>query len=236
MPLNNALEQLCSYKNLFWAWRKVAVFCQTSDTWYNETEYRLFELNLRENLLSIASDFAQSHYQTAPLRPLPQPKRDSQGKITVRQAFWVAIRDQVAWLAYTNVVGPEIDGLMPAWSYGNRLYRSITFADVDAGKRKMSVGPYRHSRGLTYRPWKQSWPLYRRHLLLTARRWPDQSLFYQRQTNAFWKLRKVLSRLGACLTFRRISGRNHWRAYTGARSILKNSIHLFHSSLLAVSC
>jgi hypothetical protein len=170
MKRDPALDQLCSYENLFWAWQKVVVFCHTSDTWYDESEFRGFELHLRENLLGIATAFAESKYQTAPLRPLPQPKRDANGAIEIRQAFWVSIRDQVAWLAYVNVVGPEIDSLMPAWSYGHRLYRSITIADADRTTRgRTIVGPHRNSRGLTYRRWPQSWPLFRRHVLLTVR-------------------------------------------------------------------
>jgi hypothetical protein len=87
MPRNAALDQLCSYENLLWAWRKVAVFCETSDTWYDEGELREFELNLRENLLGIAEDFRRATYRTSALKPLPQPKRDSDGNIELRQAF-----------------------------------------------------------------------------------------------------------------------------------------------------
>jgi hypothetical protein len=95
---------------------------------------------------------------------------EADGQIAIRQAFWVSVRDQVSWLAYVNVVGPDLDYEMPAWSYGNRLYRSLVVQDSGPeGKLHILPGPYRNTRGLIYRKFQHSWPLYRRHVLLTLR-------------------------------------------------------------------
>ena len=165
-----AIAQLCSYENLFWAWQKIRNYYSATETWYDEHEFRDFELRLRESLLDIASDFLSESYRTKPLKPLPQPKLESDGKIAIRQAFWVSVRDQVSWLAYINVVGPDLDYEMPAWSYGNRLYRSLIVQEpATEGKLHVLPGPYRNTRGLTYRKFQHSWPLYKRHVLLTVR-------------------------------------------------------------------
>ncbi|HXP79411.1 MAG TPA: RNA-directed DNA polymerase [Verrucomicrobiae bacterium] len=120
--------------------------------------------------MDIARDFLYGTYQNKPLKLLPQPKMESDGKIAVRQAFWVSVRDQVSWLAYVNVVGSDLDYQMPAWSYGNRLYRSLIVDQPEAeGKLHVLPGPYRNARGLIYRKFQHSWPLYRRHVLLTVR-------------------------------------------------------------------
>ena len=106
----------------------------------------------------------------APLRPLPFPKNPgADGKPRLRQLFQVAVRDQVAWTAVVNVVGPHLDSKMPAWSYGNRLYRSIWVEEDSDGVKRRKIGRYRHSSGYIYLPFKQSWPIFRRHVYLTTR-------------------------------------------------------------------
>jgi hypothetical protein len=100
---------------------------------------------------------------------LPQPeKANSAGKPQTRQAFWVAVRDQVAWTAYMNIVGPQLDQMMPPWSYGNRLYRTVWYDEEDA-RPKLHIGRYRNSSGQIYRSVRHSWPLYRRQVYPTIR-------------------------------------------------------------------
>jgi len=93
------------------------------------------------------------------------PNKD--GEQQVRQYFNVAVRDQVAWTAVVNVVGPHLDPHMPAWSYGNRLFRSI-WVDEDNGIRRRKIGRYRHSSGRIYLSFGQSWPVFRRHVFLAT--------------------------------------------------------------------
>lgn len=86
-----------------------------------------------------------------------------------RQYFHVSVRDQVAWMAIANALGPTLDKKMPAWSYGNRLYRAAWFESPEGARSKLEVGPYRHSSGHLYRKFQQSWPLFRRHIAMTAK-------------------------------------------------------------------
>jgi hypothetical protein len=99
----------------------------------------------------------------------------------LRQAFWVSVADQVAWIAVVNVIGPQLEADMPVWSYGNRLYRPAWFEE-SATHPVLKIGPFRHSPGLLYRKFQHSWPLYRRHIFLTLRQmslpkyWKDMPL------------------------------------------------------------
>ena len=61
---------------------------------------------------------------------------------------------------------------MPPWSYGNRLYRTSWYEPPLRTQRrpsKLEIGPYRHQAGYLYRRFQHSWPLFRRHVALTAR-------------------------------------------------------------------
>lgn len=160
-------------ETLLWAWRKVRRCYQTADSLYNQAELAAFDLNLEAELDSIRQDFAAGRWTGQPLRLVPQPKKpDKQGKPRLRQYFEVAVRDQVAWTAVATVLGPELDRKMPAWSYGNRLYRAAWYEEEAGEKRssQLNIGPYRHAAGHLYRHFKHSWPLYRRHISLSARR------------------------------------------------------------------
>jgi hypothetical protein len=176
MSGGNLKETLTFPENLYWAWEKVRRFYRSMDGWYDELAVAKFEANLEQELRRIAKDFDSGRYRMQPLRPLPQPKKpDASGNPKTRQAFWFTVRDQVAWTAYMNVVGPPLDQLMPPWSYGNRLYRSV-WRD-DAGERsKLHLGRYRNSSGQIYRSFRHSWPLYRRHVYLTVRQMSSSRL------------------------------------------------------------
>ena len=160
-------------ENLLWAWRKAKRAYRMADSLYDQAEVAAFELDLEAQLESIRSDFAAGIWKSAPLRLVPQPKKpDKNGHPRLRQYFQVAVRDQVAWCALANVLGPELDQKMPAWSYGNRLYRAAWYEreDQEARPSRLNIGPYRHSAGHLYRHFKHSWPLFRRHISLTARK------------------------------------------------------------------
>ena len=162
-----------------WAWRKVRRAYQAADSLYDPAELAAFELNLEAELDAIRAAFAEGRWSNRPLRLVPQPKSpDKQGAPRMRQYFEVSVRDQVAWAAIATVLGPELDRKMPAWSYGNRLYRAAWYDDErEAGKTsRLNIGPYRHAAGHLYRRFKHSWPLYRRHISLTARRMVHERL------------------------------------------------------------
>lgn len=165
----NLIDRIVRSENLFWAWQKVRNHLRRDDTWHNPLDLAEFELDLRSNLDKIGSDLLHGKYTSHPIRPLPHPKRpNDNGEMRIRQMFAIPIRDQIAWVALVNVIGPFLDSQMPPWSYGNRLYRSAWFEE--GGTRPvLRIGPYRHSTGSLYRPFRRSWPVYRRHALLAIR-------------------------------------------------------------------
>ncbi|WP_454758821.1 hypothetical protein [Caulobacter segnis] len=163
-------DQLVSPENLAWAWQKARRLYQGADGPIDIAEVAAFELDLENQLAKIGSDFQNLTYRPRPLTLLPQPKKpDENGNPRLRQSFHVDVRDQVAWIALTNVVGPILDSQMPAWSYGHRLYKAAWFEEQSDGASLLKLGPYRHSSGALYRKFKHSWPLFRRHISLTAR-------------------------------------------------------------------
>jgi hypothetical protein len=171
----NYKEFLLSYENMEWAWRKVQSLYQRADGIIDAPSIAAFELNLERELKAIITDFESGKYELAPLVVLPQPKkRDEGGNPRMRESFDVAVRDQVAWIALVNVIGPDLDALMPEWSYGHRLYKSAWY-DEEGGVRRLATGPYRHTTRNLYRKWQHSWPLFRRHISLTARVMVDGS-------------------------------------------------------------
>lgn len=168
--MNPFLEEVSDQLNLRWAWEKVRREATPGDIWFDEIEMAGFELELESRLRGIGTALRKGRYRLAPLRPLPFPKHpDKYGKPRIRQAFQLAVRDQVAWTAVINVVGPYVDDRMPAWSYGNRLYRSIWVKEDTDGIRRRLIGNYRHASGRLFLPFSQSWPIFRRHVYLSTR-------------------------------------------------------------------
>ncbi|WP_298243534.1 hypothetical protein [uncultured Bradyrhizobium sp.] len=164
-------------ENLIWAWRKARHLYQASDALHDQAEVAAFELNLDAELGRMSREIRQGKFRTTPIRLLPQPKRpDSDGKPRMRQSFQLAVRDQVAWIAIVNVIGPSLDRLMPSWSYGHRLYRSAWYDNSDSVHHHLRIGPYRHTTSNLYRKFKHSWPLFRRHVSLTARKMATGSI------------------------------------------------------------
>jgi len=103
------LSGLTSPENLYWAWGKVRRYYRTTDAWFNEAELAAFESKLETELGKLREQFRSKTYGTSPLLPLPQPKAlDNEGKPRARQAFWVSVADQVAWIAVANVIGPAV--------------------------------------------------------------------------------------------------------------------------------
>lgn len=143
--MSNYKELLTLPENLIWAWRKAKAMYRAFDALHDQAAVSAFELNLDIELSRLKKSFEVGTYRTQPLRLLPQPKRpDASGKPRMRQSFQVSVRDQVAWIAVTNVIGPSLDQLMPAWSYGHRLYRTAWYEEGEH-ESKLNIGPYRHT-------------------------------------------------------------------------------------------
>ena len=164
-----AYQRLILPENLYYAWQKAQRLYRWSDGYIDNGELAHFELNLERSLSQIQKKFEKGEYRTKPIRPLPRPKKIVDGKPVNRQYFHVSVEDQVAWIAVVNAIGPALDHEMPPWSYGNRLYRPAWY-EQENPKFKLKTGPYRHASGHLYRKFQHSWPLYRRHITLTARK------------------------------------------------------------------
>lgn len=169
--MNILFQKIVEPNNLYWAWEKARNIYKPGDIWYNELELAGFEANLTEELQSIADDIVNGLYRLQPIQPVAYPKsKGGDGLPRTRQTFWIAVRDQVAWLAIVNIVGRYIDAKMPAWSYGNRLHISMFYdEDRSTGYGELKFGYYRNTSGKLFRKWSQSWPLYRRHINITAK-------------------------------------------------------------------
>lgn len=171
------LATVADQLNLRWAWEKVRNEAQPGDIWFDEIELAAFELELEKNLESIGRELFRGSYIMTSLKPLPFPKDpDEEGNPRLRQTFQIATRDQVAWTAVVNVVGPYVDLQMPVWSYGHRLYRNIWIEKDSNGIKHRKIGHYRHSSGHLYLPFRQSWPIFRRHIYLAIRAMANLSL------------------------------------------------------------
>jgi hypothetical protein len=162
-------EKLILKENLVYAWKKAKKMYSFADGYVDRAELAKFELNLESELLEINNKFKSGTYKCLPLRPLPRPKKLENESEVNRQYYHVSVRDQVAWIAVINAIGPDLDQQMPPWSYGNRLYRPAWYEEVDGVRSRLEVGPYRHASGHLYKKFQHSWPLFRRHIALTAR-------------------------------------------------------------------
>ncbi len=164
-------ERLIHPQNIIWAFQKARYEYSRGDGLFNLSEIASFELNLEANLEQIRKRLASGKYALEPISLLPQPKSPNKktGELRMRQSFHISFADQIAWIAMINVLGPSLDLRMPSWSYGHRLYRAPVYKKSNPEESILSIGPFRHAKGQLYRTWQQSWPLYRRHLLLTAR-------------------------------------------------------------------
>jgi hypothetical protein len=165
----NAHERLLLPENLNYAWIKVKNLYRSADGFVDMGELAAFELDLERRLLDIRRQFERGTYRLKKLRPLPRPKKLSDAGPVNRQYFHVALEDQVAWVAMVNAIGPDLDMMMEPWSYGNRLYRPAWYEKNEASTSTLEIGPYRHASGHLYRKFQHSWPLFRRHVTLTAR-------------------------------------------------------------------
>ena len=172
------IRQIVNRENLLWAWNKAKTLYRPGDIWFNEISVSNFEANLGNELENIKSQLIEGTYRLSPITPVAFPKGADKNGPRTRQTFDIAVRDQVTWLAITNIIGPTLDYRMPFWSYGNRLFISVFYKFNEASKKdEIKFGWYRNSSTHLYRNWNQSWPLYRRHVAITARIMANQKLF-----------------------------------------------------------
>ena len=162
-------QRLLLPENLYYAWQKAKRLYRMDDGHTNQGELLEFELDLENRLEHIHQQFLRGKYKLQPIKPVPRPKKLENGKYINRQYHHIAVDDQVAWIAVVNALGPALDQQMFAWSYGNRLYRPAWYEEENP-ESKLEIGPYRHASGYLYKKFQHGWPLYRRHIALTARK------------------------------------------------------------------
>jgi hypothetical protein len=174
------IDEIIDPSNLYLAWEKLKKALQPGDIWFDPIELAQFEANLDIEFKLIIHDISKAVYEIRPIIPVAYPKAKSkqEGILQTRQTFYISIRDQLVWIAIVNIIGPELDTKMPFWSFGNRLFRSVWYEDVDGSdKKELKIGWYRHSSGFIYRKWNQSWPRYRRDISITTRVMAHNNLF-----------------------------------------------------------
>ena len=164
-----AYQRLLLPENLNYAWLKAKRLYGMADGYIDNGELAEFELDLEQRLIRIQRQFERGVWRLKKLRPLPRPKKIKDDIPIDRQYYHVAIDDQVAWIAVVNAIGPELDLSMPPWSYGHRIYRPAWYDESEDRQSTLEIGPYRHASGHLYRKFQHSWPLFRRHVALTAR-------------------------------------------------------------------
>lgn len=167
--MNTILKQITSYNNLYWAYQKAKNIYRPGDIWFDELQLAAFEADLGNQLESIGKDILEQCYRLQPICPVAFPKSSNSDGPRTRQTFWISVRDQVTWLAVTNIIGRYLDAKMPFWSYGNRLYISMFYGAGEDGSSGLQFGYYRNTTRYTFRKWSQSWPLYRRHINITSK-------------------------------------------------------------------
>ena len=162
-------DRLLLPENLYYAWAKAKNLYRMADGYVDNGELAEFELDLERRLDAIHTQFKRCSFRLRRVRPLPRPKSFEGEDPIDRQYFHISVDDQVAWIAVVNAVGPELDKRMPPWSYGNRIYRPAWYEENEDRNSILEIGPYRHASGQLYRKFRNSWPLFRRHIALCAR-------------------------------------------------------------------
>lgn len=171
--LGPRIDNIASIENLFFAWKKLENEFSFYDVWYEEESFKRFKFNLKSELSSLREEMLSGIYKLQPIHLMPFPKS---GVEKVRQSFRIAVRDQVAWVAVCNILGPFAEKKMPAWSFGNRLFvpmwreHQIPENEYDEIKHKWRNGKFLNSNGRVYQPWNRSWPRFRHLLTATMKK------------------------------------------------------------------
>lgn len=170
------IKKITDQANLYWAWGKAKKIYENEDFIINFQEIADFEVDLNTNLNNIANDIKNGTYKLNPISIIPLPKGlDTRNRSQIRQNFNISVRDQVTWIAVTNIIGPILDIQMPFWSFGNRLYVPVWYEEEKNQTTKnvkliRKYGKYRHASGNIYRTWSSSWPLFRKAIYITIKK------------------------------------------------------------------
>ncbi|WP_293745061.1 RNA-directed DNA polymerase [uncultured Pedobacter sp.] len=162
-------DQFLHEDNFYSAFKKIKSFLNQANEWYDPIALVIYEANLHENVARLVASIQDKSYRSKKIQPLPFPKKSINENHQMRPYFYVDFDDQLVAAAIANVIGDQLEAVIPVWSYGNRLYRPIWYEDFPGGTKKLHVGSCQNRSANFYRTWKQSWPRYKRHISMTIK-------------------------------------------------------------------
>lgn len=170
-------SKFLNQENFYLAFKKLSNYYNQSNEWFDLIELSDYEANLQTNLSKLILKLTEENYSPNRIEPLPFPKRNKDKEQRIRPYFKIDVEDQIVWIAIVNVIGRFLEPKMPFWSYGNRLYQPIWYDEDKKGRIKVNKGSVVNSSPNFYKQWNQSWPQYRRNILLTIKVMANGSSF-----------------------------------------------------------
>lgn len=165
-------KKFLTFENFFYAWQKLKNELDKNDICFDRYDYALFEVDLENNINKLIKEIKDGSYEQDEIKILPLPKKydEKEGKKKVRQHFYVPVRTQLVWMAIVNQI-LILDYDFKFWNYGNRIYYSAFYEEdsENTSIKKLKLGLYRHTSKHLYRKWQQSWPLFKKHISITAK-------------------------------------------------------------------
>lgn len=163
------MHNFLDFENFLFAWKKIKRALKKNDICVDIDDLAEFESDLENNIYKLINDIKTNNYiqQKIKIVPLPKQYNNEKKEKQVRQYFYIPIRTQLVWVAIVNVFA-QIDYRIKFWNYGNRLYYPV-FYEQQNNEKKLKLGWYRSTSGILYRKWQQSWPLFRKHILITIK-------------------------------------------------------------------
>lgn len=168
------MNKILTFENFFYAWKKLKNELNKNDICFDIYDYASFEVDLENNINKLIKEIEEGSYEQDEIKILPLPKKyDEEEKIKkVRQYFYVPVRTQLVWMAVVNQI-LQLDYDFKFWNYGNRIYYSTFYEEEidnrNVPKKKLKLAWYRHTSKNLYRKWQQSWPLFKKHISITAK-------------------------------------------------------------------
>jgi len=164
--------------NFYIAFEKLKAYYKQENELYDYIELKQYESNIHKNIRRIKREISENKYHTKAITPLPFPKNETEdGKLRIRQYFEISIDDQLIWIAIVNIIGPKLDGYIPFWSYGNRIFNPTWYEENSKGEIEEKNFGYPKTSDKTYNNWGLSWPLYKKHINLTIAAMSNPSAF-----------------------------------------------------------
>ena len=151
-----ALSALCHPQVLWAAWLRV-------DGWYRsgnvapQPELARWRLHPERELRRLRDELLNAEWKPTQWAQVPYPKKGA----CLRHYVMPSVQDQVAFMAYMVLLAPLLDYHFEPFSFGNRWYRPM-FWNRRSSRHRWCHLPYPLLTSRTYRPYAQSFGLFRR--------------------------------------------------------------------------